>query len=36
VTDVQVLYTATNEGFDTTPGDSLISPNFNIADAGLT
>jgi len=34
--NVQVLYTATNEGFDTSNGDILISPNYNITDAGLT
>ena len=36
VSNIQILYTATSEGFDTAGGDSLISPNFNITDAGLT
>ena len=36
VTDVQVLYTATNEAFDDSGGDTLMSPNYNITDAGLT
>jgi len=34
--NIQVLYTATNEGFNTAGGDSLMTPNFNITDAGLT
>jgi len=33
----QVLYTATNGGFDNSSGEQdLMSPNFNITDAGLT
>jgi hypothetical protein len=35
--NVQVLYTATNEGFDNSGGDQdLMSPNYNITDVGLT
>jgi hypothetical protein len=35
--NVQVLYTATNEGFDNSGGDQdLMTPNYNITDAGLT
>jgi hypothetical protein len=37
VTDIQVLYTATNETtFDDALGDALMTPNYNIADASLT
>jgi hypothetical protein len=39
VSNIQILYTATNEGFNEiflATSNSLMSPNFNIADAGLT
>lgn len=36
VSDIQVLYTATNEGFYTAGGDSLMTPNYNIVDASLS
>ena len=37
VTDIQVLYTATNETtFDDALADALMTPNYNISDASLT